>query len=57
VRLRRVQSDYAALRQRLEELEQRIGTELTDIWRVLEALENPPAPPRQPLGFRPETRP
>jgi hypothetical protein len=57
VRLRQAQSDYADLRRRLEELEERIGTELTDIWRVLDALENPPVPPRRPLGFRPETTP
>jgi hypothetical protein len=57
VRLRRMQSDHAELRQRLEELEKRIGTELSEIWEVLDALENPPAPPRRPLGFRPETKP
>jgi hypothetical protein len=53
VRLRRMQSDHAELRQRLEELEKRIGTELSEIWQVLDALENPPDPPRRPLGFRP----
>ncbi len=57
VRLRRMQTDHAELRHRLEELEQRIGTELSDIWQVLDALENPPVPPRRPLGFRPETKP
>lgn len=51
VRLRRMQGEYAELRQRLEELEKRIGTELTDIWQVLDALENPAPPPRRPLGF------
>jgi hypothetical protein len=52
VRLRQMQSDHAELRQRLEELEKRIGTELSEIWQVLDALENPPDPPRRPLGFR-----
>lgn len=55
VRLRQMQREYAELRQRLAELENRLGTELTQIWQALDALENPPAPPRRPLGFRPET--
>lgn len=54
VRLRRMHGEYAELRQRLEDLEARLGTELTEIWQALDALENPPSPPRRPLGFRPE---
>jgi hypothetical protein len=53
VRLRQMLSHHAELRQRLEELEKRIGTELSEIWQVLDALERPPDPPRRPLGFRP----
>ncbi len=56
VRLRRMQTDHAELRHRLKELEQRVGIELSQIWQVLDALENRPAPPRRPLGFRPETK-
>ncbi len=55
VRMRRMQGEYAELRQRLEELEARIGERLGEIWEALDALENPPAPPRRPLGFRSET--
>lgn len=55
VRLRRIHGEHAELRQRLEELETRIGEQLTEIWQVLDALENPPAPPRRPLGFRSES--
>jgi ORF6N domain-containing protein len=53
VRMRRMQGEYAELRQRLEELEVRIGEHLTEIWQALDALEDPPVPPRRPLGFRP----
>ncbi len=55
VRLRRIQGEYAELRQRLEELERRIGGRLDEIWAVLDALEAtaPPRPPR-PIGFRPK---
>lgn len=52
VRVRRMQGEYAELRQRLEELEARIGEQLTEIWQALDALETPPSPPRRPLGFR-----
>jgi hypothetical protein len=55
VRLRQLQGDHAELRRRLKELEQRLDTELTEIWQVLDALENPPAPLRHPLGFGRET--
>lgn len=56
VRLRRTHGEYAELRQRLEELEARIGTELTEIWQALDALESPPSSPRRPLGFRQEIK-
>jgi hypothetical protein len=52
VRLRQMQGE---LRRRLKELGQRLDTELTEIWQVLDALENPPAPLRHPLGFGRET--
>lgn len=55
VRLRRTHGEYTELRQRLEDLEARLGTELTEIWQALDALENPPSLTRRPLGFRPET--
>lgn len=53
VRMRRMQGEYAELRQRFDELEARIGEQLTEIWQALDALETPPSPPRRPLGFRP----
>lgn len=52
VRLRRMQGEYAELRQWLEELEARIGEQLIEIWHVLDSLENPSALPRRPVGFR-----
>jgi hypothetical protein len=54
VRLRRMHGEYAELRHRSEDLEARIGEQLTEIWQALDALETPPSPPRRPLGFRPD---
>jgi len=59
VELRRVASSYAALQERLEELERetaaRFGKhdrQLSQIFETLRQLINPPARPKRPIGFR-----
>jgi hypothetical protein len=60
VELRRVASSYAALQERLEELERdtaaRFGghdQRLDQIFATLRQLISPPARPKHPVGFRP----
>ncbi|HEX9437355.1 MAG TPA: ORF6N domain-containing protein [Candidatus Limnocylindria bacterium] len=56
VQLRRAQGQYAELRQRIEELANRVQGHdelLAEILEALSALEQPPSRPARPLGFRP----
>jgi hypothetical protein len=60
VELRRVASSYAAIEERLEEIEREIGArlgehdqQLDQIFRTLRQLISPPARPKRPVGFRP----
>jgi hypothetical protein len=59
VELRRVASSYAALRERLEELEREMANrldqhdeQLNQIFKALHQLISPPQPPKRPVGFR-----
>lgn len=55
VELRRVASSYAALEERLEQVEQGVGEhdeQLEQIFNALHQLIAPPAPPKRPVGFR-----
>ncbi|HSI73974.1 MAG TPA: ORF6N domain-containing protein [Fimbriimonas sp.] len=52
VRMRRDASEYAALVKKIDALELKMGSELSDVWKVIKAmLDSPPKPPR-PIGFR-----
>lgn len=60
VELRRAAASYAALEERLKELERettaRIGRhdeQLDQIFKTLRLLTSPPARPKRPVGFRP----
>ncbi len=60
VELRRVASSYAAIEERLEEIEQEIGARLGEhdrhldqIFKTLRQLISPPARPKRPVGFSP----
>lgn len=58
VQLRRAQGQYAELRQHIEELARRVEGHdelLSEVLAVLDALEETPAPPPRPLGFRPRS--
>lgn len=59
VHLRSAHNAHRELRQRLDELEQRVGTQLADVWRALEALERGVSVQiaRKPIGFRPQSKP
>ncbi len=59
VELRRVASSYAALQERLEELERETAArfeghdqQLNQIFETLRRLINPPNRPKRPVGFR-----
>lgn len=59
VELRRATSSYAALQERLEELEQEVAgrldqhdAHLNQIFKALNQLISPPQPPKRPIGFR-----
>lgn len=60
VELRRVASSYAAIQERLEQLETDIGTRLDEhdeqlgqIFKTLRQLIAPPSPSKKPVGFMP----
>lgn len=55
VELRRVASSYAALEERLEEIERELGghdEQLNQIFGALRQLISPPDRPKRPVGFR-----
>jgi hypothetical protein len=55
VELRRVASSYAAIEERLEEIERKLGAhdeQLAQIFMTLRQLISPPARPKRPIGFR-----
>lgn len=54
VELRRVASSYAAIENRLEEIEREMGghDELNQIFMTLRQLISPPPRPKRPVGFR-----
>lgn len=59
VGLRRVATSYAALQQRLEDLEHEVvgrldqhDEQLDQIFKALHQLIAPPLPPKRPVGFR-----
>lgn len=56
VELRRVASSYAAIEERLEEIERALGghdEQLNQIFMTLRQLISPPNRPKRPVGFRP----
>jgi hypothetical protein len=60
VHLRRAQGQYAELRQRIEDLAERVEGHdelLSEILQVLDALQEPPRTLSRPLGFRPPPAP
>jgi hypothetical protein len=55
VELRRVASSYAAIEERLEQIERGMGEhddQLAQIFNALRQLIAPPAQPKRPIGFR-----
>jgi hypothetical protein len=60
VELRRAASSYAAIEERLKEIEREIGArlgehdrQLDQIFKTLRQLISPPSRPKRPVGFRP----
>ena len=51
VRLRQILSTHADLAKKLEELEKKYDSQFRVVFDALRQLMNPPAPPRQQIGF------
>lgn len=55
-RLRRLYGEHAELTKRIDELETRFDQSFQVVFDAIRAMQRPPMPRRQPLGFRPRRR-